>query len=210
MSGFSFGPEQRWVLPPLVLHPFSHSADQRRLLEGSKAGLIQNGLLPRGRHDVDALDRKLLAGRYCELGMLHHIGSDLTCWIGLCADMANRDQALAGAGVQARSFASLLVEDPPAALASKARSWGVNDHASLFSRALGVHSLFERMPAFEDLASNFVRDYQRFADRFFACWLEQEPFPRIHPANFDFQMYTSAEYSGVLERESGLLAKAAG
>ena len=70
-----------WMLPPLILHPFSDSSGPSRLVESSRASLMLQGLLPSGELSVEELELRLLDGRYCELRMLFYVGRDLMRWI---------------------------------------------------------------------------------------------------------------------------------
>ena len=46
-----------WMLPPLILHPFSDASGPGRLVESSRASLMLQGLLPTGELSTDE-DRK--------------------------------------------------------------------------------------------------------------------------------------------------------
>ncbi len=188
-------------LPPLILHPFSSSAGPSKLADASRASLVLQGLLP--AHDpAEELERRLLEGRYCEISMLFYLGKDLMRWTQQCVEALLRSGE-SEPGVRAESFAALLVEDPPTEVLEKLRSWGVHEYKSIFSRALGLHAIFEALPGRECLTGDFVRYYHRFADHMFACHQQLFQFERIRPADFEFQLYASGEYSNMLETEWG-------
>lgn len=192
---------QHWKMPPLILHPFSDSNGPNRLVESSRASMMLQGLLPNNEFTVDELDRKLLDGRYCEIRMLFYVGKDLLRWIDQCMDLVNREQLLQVRNVKAQSFAALLVDDPPEAVKTKLRKWGVADYRAIFSRALGLNSVFGEVPVRTELADDFVRHYYRYADHLYACYLSLAPHAQIRSAEFDFDLYASGEYSRMLEKE---------
>ncbi len=68
---------------------------------------------------------------------------------------------------------------------------------------LGLHGVFQSPPQPDTLTREFVRYYHRFADHLFACRQQLFPFTRLHSFNFEFDLYTSAEYSRMLEQEWG-------
>ncbi|MCL6569647.1 MAG: hypothetical protein K6T35_12430 [Meiothermus silvanus] len=61
MSAAVNSPSKTWVLPPLILHPFSDASSPNQIVESSRASLVLHGLLPRGSESCDELERKLLA-----------------------------------------------------------------------------------------------------------------------------------------------------
>jgi hypothetical protein len=194
--------QRTWELPPLILHPFSNQQGPGVLLEGSKAALKLAGLLP-GDEDPDELRRKLLLSRYAEVRMLFFVGKDLLRWMGQCEDLISRTDELGGLGIRQQSFAALLVYNAPKAVLDKLRQWGVADPQSVFSRALGIASVFREMPAFDELSETFLLSYHTFADHLFVCALHLTPFTEITAANFQFELYASGEYLRMLEKEWG-------
>jgi len=201
MATGTAGRKQVWTLPPLILHPFSDASGPSQLVESSRASLVLQGLLPGGDQTRAELDRKLLAGRYCELRMLFYVGKDLMRWIDQCLDFVQHTEELAEEGIRFQSLASFLVQDPPAAVKEKLRKWGVADYKGIFSRALGINCIFAQPPAREILSEDFIRSYYRYADQLFATLLSQSPFTELDPRRFDFSLYASGEYSRKLERE---------
>jgi len=194
-------PHQVWKLPPLILHPFSDSTGPNKLLESSRASLMLQGLLPSGDFSPWELDQKLLDGRFCEMRMLFYLGRDLGRWIEQCMEMVERDASLKAAGIRQQSFATLLVEDPPDNVRDKLKVWGVADYKAIFSRALGLNSVFNEVPERDVLATEFIRNYYRYADHMFACTQQMSPFAEIRSKNFQFDLFASGEYTRLLERE---------
>jgi len=190
-----------WDLPPIILHPFSDPQGPDKLVESSRAHLMLQGLLPSGDLSQDDILARLLNGRLCEIRMLFYVGKDLERWVEQCTEMANRSDELRAAGVAAASFVHLLVENSPPMVKEKLTRWGVADYKAIFSRALGINGVFSEAAALEHLAPHFVRYYYRYADQMFACRQNTEPFPKLDPANFHFELYASGEYSRMLERE---------
>jgi hypothetical protein len=196
----AFG-ENVWELPPLILHPFNERVPPATLLENSKAALMLSGLIPNDGSDQDDLRRRLLTGRWSEVRMLFFLGKDVLRWVDQCLDWATRVPELSGADVCRQSFAGLLTANPPDSVKDKLIRWGVSDHASIFARAIGLNTLFAEPPAFESLAEEFLRNYHRYADVLFRCYMESEPYCVIASTNFRFELYASGEYSRMLESE---------
>src|SRR6266498_1064748 len=169
MSITIFG-ETVWVLPPLILHPFNERVPPTALLENSKAALMLSGLIPGDGTDREDLKRRLLAGRYSEMRMLFFLGKDVFRWLDQCVDWAARIAELNGREVHAQSFAGLLTSNPPDAVKEKLVRWGVADYASIFSRSIGINSVFADPPAFEILTENYLRNYHRYGDFLFRCY----------------------------------------
>jgi len=190
-----------WELPPLILHPFSNEQGPNMLLEGSKAALMLAGLIPGEGQEQDELRRKLLLSRYAEIRMLYFVGKDLLRWVGQCMEVAGRAQELAGAGIREQSFATLLIYHTPPAVLQKLHQWGVANPQSVFSRALGVAAIFRDVPLIECLSDNFLLHYHIFADHLFVCTQHLTKFAEITPVNFRFELYASAEYARLLERQ---------
>lgn len=189
------------TLPPLILHPFADAAGPDRLVESSRANLMIQGLLPAGERSAADLDRALLDGRYCEIRMLYYVGKDVVRWIEQCMEHVERHAEYSDAGIREQSFAAFLVNHTPAAVQSKLRKWGVNDYKAIFSRALGLNSMWALAPSRESLADDFVRNYYRYADQMFSCRQSQTTFTDISSFGFEFDIYASGEYSRMLERE---------
>jgi hypothetical protein len=191
------------TLPPLILHPFADAGGPGKLVESSRANLKLQGLLPPGEATREDLDRALLEGRYSEMRMLYYVGKDLARWIEQCLEFTTRNQPGLLRGVSFQSFAAFLIQDAPVAVQSKLRKWGVADYKSIFSRALGLHTLFAAAPPREMLSDEFVRSYFRFADQIFQSKLSEAEFIKLSSREFHFELYSSGEYSRMLERSWG-------
>ena len=197
--------EQRpaFTLPPLILHPFADATGPNKLVESSRASLKLQGLLPAGEASTEELDRALLDGRYSELRMLFYVGKDLARWLEQCVEAVDRHRDELPGGVTRQSFATLLVQDAPASVQGKLRKWGVGDYRAIFTRALGLQCLFANAPEREVLSDDFVRNYHRYADQMFALKQGEAEFTLIASRDFKFELYSSGEYSRMLERAWG-------
>jgi len=159
------------------------------------------GLIPDDGSDRETLQRRLLSGRYSEVRMLFFLGKDVCRWIGQCLEWVEREPQLQSLELCSQSFAGLLTADPPEAVRQKLLQWGVADYKSIFSRAIGLNSMFAEPPAFDQLAEEFLRSYHRFADALYHCYMDLQPHKAIGNRNFQFQLYASGEYSKLLESE---------
>jgi hypothetical protein len=191
------------TLPPLILHPFADAGGPGKLVESSRANLKLQGLLPQGEASREELDKALLDGRYSELRMLYYVGKDLARWIEQCLEFAERHQDTLPRGICFQSFASMLIQEPPSGVQSKLRKWGVADYKSIFSRALGLHTMFAVAPPREILSDEFVRSYFRFADQIFISKQSECDFTPVSSRDFHFELFSSGEYSRMLERSWG-------
>jgi hypothetical protein len=187
-----------WRLPPLILHPFAGEKGPDRLLEGSRAHLALQGLLPESSLDRQELTRLMMAGRHQEMRMLFYIGKDLQRWTEQCMDFVSREPKLSETGIRQQSFATLLVEHPPAGMAAKLNKWGVGDQRSIFSRAIGLNALFQQAPELDVLSTVFVQNYQRFADYLFIAYQTMSPYRALTPDSFLFELYASDEYARLI------------
>ena len=190
-----------WDLPPLILHPFNEHVPPAALLENSKAALMLSGLIPTDGTNRDDLQRRLLAGRYSEMRMLFFLGKDVFRWLNQCVDWAERIPELSGCEIGQRSFAALLTTSPPEAVKEKLVRWGVADYASIFARGIGMNSVFAEPPGLEMLSEDFLRNYHRYADFLFRCYMDSQSHRKLTPANFQFALYASGEYSRLLESQ---------
>jgi hypothetical protein len=191
------------TLPPLILHPFADAGGPGKLVESSRANLKLQGLLPQGEATREELDKALLDGRYSELRMLFYVGRDLARWIEQCLEFAERHHDALPSGITYQSFAALLVQDAPPAVQAKLRKWGVADYKSIFTRALGLQCLFADAPGREVLSDEFVRNYFRYADQVFQVKQGEKEFAVVTSRDFHFELYSSGEYSRMLERSWG-------
>jgi hypothetical protein len=190
-----------WDLPPLILHPFNERVPPSALVENSKAALMLSGLIPSDGSDLEELKRRLLAGRYSEIRMLYFLGKDVFRWIDQCVEWGQRLPELSGVEIRPQSFAALLTADPPEAVKEKLVRWGVVDYPSIFARAAGLNAMFLQPPAFDTLTEEFLRNYHRYADFLYRCYMESQPYRTVTSANFHFALYASGEYSRLLESE---------
>jgi hypothetical protein len=188
-------------LPPLILHPFSDATSPQKLVQSSRASLMLQGLLPAKEQTLEQLQEILLEGRFCEIRMLFYVGKDTVRWIDQCMGTLDRDPALQSSGIGWQSFAALLVEDPPLSVLAKLKHWGVVDHRAIFSRGLGLNSVFADAPPRETLSDEFVRNYHQYADQMFACRISASNFKRLRRDEFDFDLFASGEYTSMLERQ---------
>ncbi len=193
--------EKVWDLPPLILHPFNEQVPPSTLLENSKAALMLSGLIPGDGSDEEQLKRRLLAGRYNEVRMLYFLGKDVFRWMEQCLESTARLPELQGTGICGQSFAVLLTAGPPEAVRQKLLRWGVSDYVSIFSRAIGLKSVFTEPPPYSLLSEGFLRNYHRYADFLYQCYLAALPYRPLSAGNFHFDLYASGEYSRMLESE---------
>jgi len=193
--------ETLWELPPLILHPFNERVPPSALLQSSRAALMLSGLIPHDGTDPEDLARRLLSGRYSEVRMLFFLGKDVCRWLEQCMEWAGRSPDLAGLDIRPQSFARFLTEGPPEDVQEKLAHWGVSDYPAIFSRAIGLNTLFLQPPAFETLSEQFLRNYHCYADALFRCYLEAEPHGMAGADRFHFCLYASGEYSRLLESE---------
>ncbi len=193
-----FGPDREvHRLPPLILHPFSSTADSCSLLDSTRASLMRLNVAPANRQHQEA-ERSVLEGRHREIRMLFYIGKDVVRWIEQCLESLARPLGMPE--IRFQSFAELLTRNPPANVAGKMHAWGVVDFKRVFSRALALNSVFTEFPALETLSPTFIRHYHGYVDQMFSCLMSAEPYGRLDPAQFPFDLYSSAEYSELLER----------
>jgi hypothetical protein len=79
----------------------------------------------------------------------------------------------------------------------------VFDYSSIFARAIGLNTVYQQPPELAGLTDQFLRNYHRYADHLYACFLELQEYRRITPEHFQFDLYASGEYSRMLETEWG-------
>ncbi|MFN7921118.1 MAG: hypothetical protein U0Q16_13540 [Bryobacteraceae bacterium] len=198
--GGKSGPKN-WVLPPLILHPFSDASGPGRLVESSRASLMLQGLLPTGELTMDELENRLLDGRYCELRMLFYVGRDLLRWIEQCLEFVDMQPELREKGYKFQTFAAFLVENPPHRVVTKLKQWGVADYKAIFQRAIGLNCILAEAPEREYLAAEFIRHYYRYADHLYLCRQHSSVYVDLPVGDFDFDLYASGEYARILEKE---------
>jgi hypothetical protein len=193
--------ETVWDLPPLILHPFNEHVPPSVLLDNSQAALMLSGLIPSDGTDPEELGRRLLTGRYGEVRMLFFLGKDIFRWLEQCMDWVARVPELADREWRPQSFAALLTSSTPADVKEKLVRWGVADYISIFCRAIGMNALFTNPPTFGDLAGEFLRNYHRYSDSLYRCYMELEQYPTLDTRRVRFALYASGEYSRMLESQ---------
>jgi hypothetical protein len=193
--------DTEWELPPLILYPFNERVPPSVLLDNSKAALMLSGLIPSDGTDPDELTRRILAGRYGEVRMLFFLGKDVLRWLEQCMDWVARVPELRDREWRPQSFAALLTANTPPEVKEKLMRWGVSDYTSIFCRAIGLKSLFHAPPDFADLTEEFLRNYHRYADSLFRCYMSLESYQSLDSKRFHFTLYASGEYSRLLESQ---------
>ena len=193
--------DRAWKLSPLILHPFSDSSSPQKLVQSSRANLMLQGLLPTESFSIEQLQSILLDGRYCEVRMLYYVGKDLVRWIEQCTEFVGREPGLRTVGIEAQSFADMLIDDTPEAVCEKLRKWGVADYRSIFTRAMGLNAVFADAPERTTLTDDFIRNYHRYADQLYECRRSSAPYAPIRSIDFEFELYASGEYTRMLERQ---------
>jgi hypothetical protein len=189
-------------LPPLILHPFSGAAGTGELVDGSLAALALEGVVASSDEEF-ALRRRMLAGRYQEVRMLLFLGKDVFRWMEQCVEHVQSSSA-ADARIVEQSFAALIVEDPPEPVRRKLEGWGVTDRRAVFSRAIGIHSLFQYPPPVDCLSAIFLKNYHRYADHAYICYQHSQAFLPLDGSNCRFELYASEEYARLLSDGWGL------
>ena len=192
---------RRWELPPLILHPFSDEHGPETLVECSRAQLMLSGILPSDGATHEALEARVLDGRVCECKMLYYVGLDLERWLEQCIEVSAREESLREFSLSRGSFASLLINESPRHVHEKLQGWGVADYKSLFSRALGLNSIFVSAPDAGSTRDLFLLHYHVFTDGLFRSWNEVYSGRALTPDAFTFDLYASGEYSRILERQ---------
>ena len=201
MKPAPFTSDRVWKMPPLILHPFSDASSPQKLVQSSRASLMLQGLLPAESQSIEQLQTILLDGRYCEVRMLYYVGKDLLRWIEQCTELVSREPELQQHSIEWQSFAQMLVDDPPAPVREKLKTWGVGDYKAIFARSIGLNAVFAEAPDRTILADEFIRNYHQFADHMFACKQSESSFAEIRSANFQFDLFASGEYSRLLSKQ---------
>lgn len=170
-------------------------------MQGSRASLMMQGLIPNDHMTFDQLEELLLDGKVCEIRMLFYVGKDLLRWIDQSVETLSREQEPAEDPPDSRTVATFLIEQTPAPVRDKLKAWGVQDYQAIFSRAIGLNSIFGDAPSRESLAEEFIRNYHYYADQFYTMWRDAQAFSKAEAEAFEFDLYASAEYSRILERQ---------
>jgi len=167
-------------LPPLILHPCNHHSGQSDFADSMLR---------------DETTRQLCQSRYSELRMLCFVGKDINRWLSQCLE----DSALMSAGISEASLIGLLLFDPPMQLVHKMQEWRVGNFQVIFSRALGVNAAYPDPPPPEQISESFLLDLNHYADALFDCRFRQRNQVELRSADYDFEIFTSAEYTRMLE-----------
>jgi hypothetical protein len=183
-------------LPPLILHPFSGGAGTADLVDGSLAALALDGMVDSADEELE-LRRRMLAGRYQEVRMLLFLGKDIFRWMQQCVEHVQGSDA-ADERIVEQSFAALVVEAPPESVGRKLEGWGVTDRRAVFSRAIGIHSVFAEPPPAGSLSPIFLKNYHRYADHAYICYQHSRAFLPLDGSNCQFELYASEEYARLL------------
>jgi len=183
-------------IPPLILHPFSGGAGIGDPLEGVRASLALQGLIA-SEDEESVLYRRMLTGRYQEVRMLVFLGKDIFRWLRQCVEHVASEPG-ADSRIVEQSFSALVVEEPPEAVKRKLEAWGVTDRRGVFSRAIGIHSLFQEPPPADSLSPIFLKNYHRYADHAYICFQHLKAFLPLDPKRFNFEIYASEEYARLL------------
>jgi len=170
-------------------------------MQGSRASLMLQGLLPNEEFSISQLQELLIEGKVCEIRMLYYVGKDLLRWIDQCVEVSGAEAPLTAPYYTARSFAEFLVEQTPPDVKEKLKLWGVQDYKSIFSRAIGLNSVFGVAPSRDNVSDEFIRSYHYYSDELYAAWRSLEDYTPIMPAIFSFELFASAEYSRMLEKQ---------
>ena len=160
---------------------------------------MMQGLLPAGESSRDDLDRTLLEGRYSEMRMLFYVGKDILRWIEQCMDSIRRQGDRPN--IQPQSFAALLIQSTPEHVCEKLGKWGVTDFKTIFSRGIGLNTMFSNVPDRSTLSDHFVRNYYRYADQLFSSFQTEHAYEQLNSNRWEFDVYSSGEYSRMLERQ---------
>ena len=187
-------------LPPLILHPFSDLTGPNKLIESSRASLKMQGMLPSGESTRTDLEGTMLDGRYSELRMLFYVGKDINRWIEQCLDCVRRNCSGLATEIRPQSFLALLIQNTPEHIREKLRKWGVSDYRALFSRGVGLNLIFAEAPERSAISQEFVRNYYRYSDQVFSSYQSEASHMQLNAALFQFELFSSGEYSRMLER----------
>jgi hypothetical protein len=172
-----------YELPPLVLHPFDHRPDPDEWAD-----------LPCS----EPLTKRYLETRYNELRMLCLIGKDLNRWLSQCVEVAADDPELAD--LSERTFITVLLFDPPRPVLEKMHSWGVKNFQLIFSRAIGLNTVFPHPPSPSAVSESLLRRFDKYADALYDAIASTEDVAAAQEHTFTFELFASGEYASRLER----------
>ena len=154
----------------------------------------------KGASDEGELEQKIFRGRYQEIRMLLFLGKDLCRWVDHSLEFLSRLPDF-DPRITAQTLALLAVESPPPGVREKLERWGVADRKTVFSRAIGIHGIFESPPTLESLSPVFLRNYHRYADHAWMCFQNLRPYYVVDPTLFPFELFASEEYAQKLSAQ---------
>ena len=132
--------------------------------------------------------------------MLFYLRKDVCRWLDQCVDTCGRAETLETA-IPAQSFAQLVIDQTPPEAEEKLRDWGVIGYSRIFSRSIGIFNQFRGPPDASMLQREYLRYYCRYADFGYAAWRELNRALQLEAAHFPFPLYTSDEYTRMLEEQ---------
>lgn len=188
-------------LPPLILHPFTESSATVRMLESARSSLEALRNDGAASEPGGEIEQRLLDGRFTELRMLFYVGKDVQRWIEQCVEACERVPELEGRLILPQTFAQMLIEQTPADVEEKLRSWGVIEYARIFSRAIGIYNQFREPPDIAILQADYLRYYYRYADYAYSAWRDLRSAPILAQSSFPFTLFASGEYARILEEQ---------
>jgi hypothetical protein len=172
-------------------------------VESSRANLKLQGLLPQGEASREDLDRALLDGRYSELRMLYYVGKGSGALDRAVSRIRRAQSGRPPPGICFQSFAGLLDSGSAHRRPGQAPQVGRRRlQIDLQPRAWIAYHV-RAAPPREVLSDEFVRSYFRFADQIFQSKQSECDFTPLTSREFHFELYSSGEYSRMLERSWG-------
>lgn len=176
-------PKVCFELPPLILHPL-HDPTPNAFISHLVLG-------------EDRIDRYLEA-RYVELRALCLLGKDLNRWLEYCMEHAGRSRELTG--LTEANLLALLVRNTPENVARKMQQWEVHDFRLIFSRAIGLNTVFPNPPAGAQVSEDLLRNFHHYADALYRARLGALSEPALPEGSLSFDVYASGEYAQMLEK----------
>ncbi len=190
------------TLPPLILHPFTEASGSRQTRREFPGEPDPAGLAAARRERGKTIwTGHVLEAAMCEIRMLFYVGRDLIRWIEQCLEFIERLPEFEDEDVRPQDLMHLLISNTPREVEAKLARWGVGDFRAIFSRGLGLHSVFKDAPVRSMVTAQFVRNYYRYADQLFWCLKERTEHLDLRGLGFTFDLYASGEYTRMLEAE---------
>ncbi len=204
-----------FILPPLILHPFADANGPNKLAESSRASLKLQGLLPQGEASREDLDRSLLDGRYSEMRMLYYVGKDLMRWIEQCLEFVAHNRAELPSGIAYQSFAALLIQGIGHRVSKLCRAADSGSARQYRSQAaevgrggLQVHlhararitMPFRQRPGSGNSLRRLCAELLQIRRSDVLRQARERDFTPLATKDCGFELYSSGEYSRLLER----------